>query len=69
MSLLGCEQSSNLEAAMLLLVLKSNVAQLLGHVERLALGSAARASDLVFDADMCLLLRVEVPRSAGRLQK
>jgi hypothetical protein len=49
---------------MLVLVLKSTLERLTNWVATLALGSLTRAADLSADADMCLLLRVEVPRSA-----
>jgi hypothetical protein len=51
---------------MLVLVLKSKLEQLTSWVAAIALGSLARVADLSADADMCLLLRVEVPRSAYR---
>jgi hypothetical protein len=66
MSYLDCEQRSNQEIAMLVLVLKSTLERLTNWVATLALGSLTRAADLSADADMCLLLRVEVPRSAYR---
>ena len=53
---------------MLVLMLKSKLEQWTNWVAALALGPSlagvARLADLSTDADMCLLLRVEVPRSA-----
>jgi hypothetical protein len=49
---------------MLLLLVKSKLAQFAGWIADRLLGPLARAANLVADDDMCLLLRVEVPRSA-----
>jgi hypothetical protein len=52
---------------MLMLLLTSKFPQLMERVEALALGSLARVTVLAADADMCLLMRLEVPRGAIRM--
>jgi hypothetical protein len=48
---------------MLVLALKSGWARVSNWAVERALGSLARVSVLTADDDMCLLLRVEVPRT------
>jgi hypothetical protein len=54
------------EVAMLMLLVKSKLAQLSARVADQVLGPLSRATRLTADADMCLLLRIEVPRHAYR---
>jgi hypothetical protein len=51
---------------MLMLMLKSGWAQVSNWAVDRALGSLVRVAALSHDDDMCLLLRVEVPRSCYR---
>ena len=53
----------NKRVAMLVVIVKAQLEMLIKWVAGVALGSLARVTDLSVDADMALLLRVELPRS------
>jgi hypothetical protein len=57
------EQGSNQEVVMFVLALKSICARAANWAVESVLGSLARVSNLTTDDDMCLLLRVELPRT------